>query len=105
MSDGPLNAASIPSDAKPALTSRARRQKDKVSGNPVIVYPEGVLVLNPTGERILDLCDGKRTFEEIVTELAVRFNAPAATIEIEAARFLQRLRERNVLDLRGVQSQ
>jgi len=94
-------AIPIPSDSRPKLSSRARTQTDKVTGKPLVVYPEGVLVLNPTGEKILALCDGNRTFQQIVAELAARFNAPEEVIAREAATFLQRLRERNLLSSDG----
>ncbi len=35
----------------------------------VLLYPEGVVKLNETGAAILQLCDGSRTAEEIVSEL------------------------------------
>ena len=35
-----------PADIRPKLSSRARLQTDKVTGKPVLLYPEGVLMLN-----------------------------------------------------------
>jgi len=35
-----------------------------------LVFPEGVLRLQPTAQAILERCDGERTFEQILAELA-----------------------------------
>ena len=39
----------IPPGTRPRLSSRARVQMDKITGKPVMLYPEGALILNPTG--------------------------------------------------------
>lgn len=89
------------SDMRPKLSSRARLQTDKVTGKPIILYPEGVLMLNPTGHAIVSLCNGEATFQEIVTNLAARYKISAAEISPQVAEYLDRLRERNLLETRG----
>jgi pyrroloquinoline quinone biosynthesis protein D len=42
----------------------------------VALQPEGVVLLNPTAEAILRLCDGKRDASAIASELSARFAAP-----------------------------
>lgn len=84
-------------DAIPRLSQRARLQADKVSGKPVLVCPETVLVLNPTGADILALCDGVRSMRQIAAELAVQYNAPAAAIATGVVEYLNKLRERNLV--------
>ena len=59
---------------RPKLVAFARYRWDKVREQHHIVYPEGVLVLNETGARIVQLLDG-RSFEELVTELRSVFNS------------------------------
>jgi pyrroloquinoline quinone biosynthesis protein D len=88
-----------PSDMRPKLSSRARLQTDKVTGKPIVLYPEGVLMLNPTGHAIVSLCTGEVTFQEIVTNLAARYKIPAENISPQVAEYLNRLRERNLLEL------
>ncbi len=85
-------------DMRPKLSARARLQTDKVTGKPVLLYPEGVLMLNPTGHAIVSLCTGEITLQEIVTKLAERYNIPAEQISPQVADYLNRLRERNLLE-------
>lgn len=89
------------SDMRPKLSSRARLQTDKVTGKPIILYPEGVLMLNPTGHAIVSLCNGEATFQDIVTNLAARYKISAQEISPQVAEYLDRLRERNLLETRG----
>ena len=90
-----------PSDMRPKLSSRARVQTDKVTGKPIVLYPEGVLMLNPTGHAIVSLCTGERTFHEIVANLAARYKIAEGEIAPQVAEYLNRLRERNLLDVNG----
>jgi pyrroloquinoline quinone biosynthesis protein D len=89
-----------PSEMRPKLSSRARLQTDKVTGKPVVLYPEGVLMLNPTGHAIVSLCTGEVTFQEIVTNLAARYKISTQEIAPQVAEYLNRLRERNLLEIR-----
>jgi len=89
-----------PSEMRPKLSSRARLQTDKVTGKPVVLYPEGVLMLNPTGHAIVSLCTGEVTFQEIVTHLAARYKISTQEIAPQVAEYLNRLRERNLLEIR-----
>jgi pyrroloquinoline quinone biosynthesis protein D len=95
-----MTSASIPADARPRLAARARLQTDKVSGKPVLLYPEGVLVLNPTGHAIVSLCTGQVTVQDITTELATRYRVPAQEIAPQITEYLERLRARNLLEVR-----
>jgi pyrroloquinoline quinone biosynthesis protein D len=91
--------ASIPMTACPKISFRARLQTDPVSGKPVLLYPEGVLMLNPTGHAIVSLCDGQATVEELISTLAARYKVGTDKISAEVTRYLERLRERNLLEL------
>ena len=83
---------------RPRLAVKARLQTDKVSGKPALLYPEGVLLLNPTGAAIVELCDGQRTFAEMVTTLAARYNSSPESLSGDVAEYLGRLRERGLLE-------
>jgi len=85
-------------DMRPKLSARARLQTDKVTGKPVLLYPEGVLMLNPTGHAIASLCTGEMTLQEIVVKLAERYKIPAEQISPQVADYLNRLREKNLLE-------
>lgn len=90
-----------PADMRPRLSSRARLQTDKVTGKPVLLYPEGVLMLNPTGHAVVSLCTGEATFAEIVANLSARYKISPQEISPQIADYLNRLRERNLLELIG----
>jgi pyrroloquinoline quinone biosynthesis protein D len=94
-----MTSPSIPADARPKISARARLQRDKVSGKPVLLYPEGVLMLNPTGHAIVSLCTGEATFEEIVATLAERYKMAQPQISSEVIEYLNRLRARNLLEI------
>ena len=92
-------AESIPLDARPKLATRARMQTDPVTGKPVLLYPEGVLVLNATGHEIILHCTGDATVGEIIAGLAARYNMPKEQLSREVNEYLNRLRARKLLDL------
>ena len=89
------------SEMRPKLSSRARLQTDKVTGKPILLYPEGVLMLNPTGHAIVSLCTGDSTFAEIVAKLAERYKISPEEISPQVTEYLNRLRERNLLEMQS----
>jgi coenzyme PQQ biosynthesis protein PqqD len=62
-------------DAVPKLWKLARLDYDAVRNRPVLLYPEGAVLLNDTGNAILELVDGKRTVGEIASLLSERYQA------------------------------
>ncbi len=64
-----LTAASVP-----ALWRLARLEFDTVRQQRVLLYPEGVVLLNDTGAAILDLCDGHRSVADIAATLEERYH-------------------------------
>ena len=81
------------------LSPKARVQMDKITGKPALLYPEGVLLLNPTGAAIVELCDGQHTVGEVVAKLAVRYNALPDRLSGDVAEYLGRLCERGLVEL------
>ena len=67
----------------PVLPNGFRMHWDKVRERHVILYPEGALGLNPTAVSVLELCDGKRTIEDIAEELSARFNGADVHDDVE----------------------
>ena len=64
-----------------------------------LLSPEGAIKVEGTGLAILALCDGQRTFPEILEELRRQyFGADPARIREDANRFLEQLHEKRVLD-------
>jgi pyrroloquinoline quinone biosynthesis protein D len=66
------------SDAdRPRLAPHVRLTFDQARRKYVLLTPETVTLLNDTGAAILELCDGERTVDEILTELRDRYDRVA----------------------------
>src|SRR5262245_9251415 len=83
---------------RPCLARKVRLGKDRVSGAPLLLYPEGVLWLNATAAIIVALCDGRRTLAEIMAELGDRYTVPLEVLRGEGDEFLDRLRQCGLLE-------
>lgn len=59
----------------PSLWRLARVQFDPVRNRPVLLYPEGAVLLNDTGAAILELVDGRRTLAQIAEALRATYAA------------------------------
>ena len=81
-------------DTVPRLWRLARLGHDPVRGRPVLLYPEGAVLLNDTGKAILELVDGQRTAREIASILGERYRADVAADVIE---FLSHLAGRELI--------
>ena len=66
-------AGVLPS-GRPALARHVRMRFDRTRERHVLLGPESVIVLNPTGADILGLCDGQRTVSEVSAELKTRYD-------------------------------
>lgn len=86
----------VPTD-RPQLLPRARLQIDKVTGRPMLLYPEGVLFLNPTGHAIVTLCTKEYTFDKIITTLSDQFNVSPDVLTAEVTTYLNQLRAKNLI--------
>jgi len=66
---------------------------------PVVLYPEGMIRLQGPGRAVLELCDGQKTFADIVGQLSNTFvGADSALIREEAGAFLDGLRVKRIVD-------
>ena len=74
--------------AVPRLHPKARLQHDGVRGRDVLLYPEGLVALNPTGAEILQLCDGIRSVADVVAALQQRYGATGRSVERDVTAFL-----------------
>ncbi len=60
-------------DSVPKLWRMTRLQFDPVRQRPVLLYPEGAVLLNETGAAILELCNGSNTVQQIADILTERY--------------------------------
>lgn len=84
-----LTATSVP-----VLWRLARLDFDPVRQQRVLLYPEGVVLLNDTGGAILDLCDGDRSVADIATILHERYHCDVTADVID---YLSKLVEKELV--------
>jgi pyrroloquinoline quinone biosynthesis protein D len=82
----------------PALWRLARLDFDSVRQQRVLLYPEGVVLLNDTGGAILDLCDGQRSVADIAAVLGERYHCDVTADVLE---YLSALVERELVRVGG----
>ncbi|MCE0535825.1 pyrroloquinoline quinone biosynthesis peptide chaperone PqqD [Kineosporia rhizophila] len=85
----------IAAATRPRLARHVRLTYSAARERPVLLLPETVVVLNPTGAAILELCNGQRTIAQIVTELGQRYREVPAE---EVQRFLAGLAARRCVE-------
>jgi pyrroloquinoline quinone biosynthesis protein D len=83
----------------PSLWRLARIEFDQVRQQRVLLYPEGVVLLNDTGAAILDLCDGKRSIAEIASVLGERYQCDVAPDVLE---YLSQLVEQELVRVHSI---
>ena len=85
--------------ARPRL-ARGCRLRDSSSEPSMLLMPERALKVNGTALRVLQLCDGQRTFAEILAALTAEFPAQSpGDMERDTTQFLHRLLEKRAIDL------
>jgi pyrroloquinoline quinone biosynthesis protein D len=81
-------------DTVPRLWRLARLEYDPVRQKHVLLYPEGAVLLNDTGAAILELCNGTRTVDEIVTILSERYHAD---VSADVNEYLSQMADRELV--------
>lgn len=65
----------------------------------MILFPEGAIKLQGTGRQVLERCDGKRTFGEIIAELQKEFGkTDPEKIRADIGIFLEQLQRKRIVD-------
>jgi pyrroloquinoline quinone biosynthesis protein E len=67
--DAPHLAAGLTAGCRLAFGRGVRLVHDEARGQDVLLYPEGVLLLNETAGAVLRRCDGSRSVDEIAADL------------------------------------
>ena len=79
------------------LAPGVRSQTDPATGDDVLLYPEGILILNETAREIVARCDGQTTVAEILAALAAEYEISAGELESDVAECLDDLRRRKLI--------
>jgi len=85
---------------RPELAAGVRLHWDKVRERHVLLYPEGALVLSPTAVEVLELCDGRRSIDEIAMDLSARYSG--ADVRGDVEELLAAIAERGLVVDAGV---
>jgi pyrroloquinoline quinone biosynthesis protein D len=81
---------------RPRLARHVRLSFCRTRQRHILQLPETVVVLYGSGADILELCDGRRTVDEIVAELGARYQTVP---DDEVRRYLSRLVARRCVEL------
>ncbi|MYV38232.1 pyrroloquinoline quinone biosynthesis peptide chaperone PqqD [Streptomyces sp. SID1328] len=88
--------AGVSGSDRPRLAAHVRLTFSRARQRKVLLHPETVVVLNGSGAAVLELCDGRHTVAEIVTELGARYETVP---DDEVRQFLDRLVARRWVEL------
>ena len=81
-------------ESVPTLWRLARIDFDAVRNRPVLLYPEGAVLLNDTGKAILELVDGHRNVRDIARILGERYQTD---VTADVTEYLAHLAERELI--------
>ena len=87
-------------NCRPALAPHVRLQIDPVSNDPVLLFSEGLLILNPTAHEIVQRCNGIAKIQEIVAALGAEYEIDEPTLQGDALACLRDLMARNLVVLK-----
>ena len=79
------------------LAPGVRMETDRATGETVLLFPEGVLILNETAREIVTRCDGKTTMIEIAAALAAEYETSVAELESDLAECLEDLARKKLI--------
>ena len=85
---------SLTPESVPRIWRLARLDYDPARQRPVLLYPEGAVLLNDTGRAILELVDGTRTVAQIAAELSDRYQTD---VTADVTEYLSHLAERELI--------
>ena len=80
---------------RPRLTTGARLRYDEVREEHLLLVPEGAVRLNASAAAVLELCDGERSVEDIVTVLSERY--PGVDLRGDVREVVDAMAERGLL--------
>ena len=83
--------------SRPVLPRHARLKYDETRQRWVILAPERVLAPDEIAVEVLQLCDGARSVETVIDQLAAKYTAERAAIATDVIAMLQDLADKGFL--------
>ncbi|HZR16470.1 MAG TPA: pyrroloquinoline quinone biosynthesis peptide chaperone PqqD [Verrucomicrobiae bacterium] len=83
--------------SRPALARGVRLQTEPATGEPMLLFPEGVLYLSETANEIVCRCDGSNSIAEILAALAEEYQAEPETLRQDVLDCLHDLYQRKLV--------
>jgi pyrroloquinoline quinone biosynthesis protein D len=83
----------ITDDSRPSLARGARLRADPLTGEPLLLFPEGVLPLDATTHDILLRCNGELTLSHLVRALSEEYEAELDVLRGDVVECLTHLRQ------------
>ena len=93
----PPRHITVSETSRPVLARHAKLKFDETRQVWVILAPERVLAPDEIAVEILQLCDGARSVEQIIDQLAARYAADRAAIGADVIAMLQDLADKGFL--------
>lgn len=87
----------ITAASRPALPRHIKLRHDAGRGRWILLAPERVFEPDEIAANILKLCDGQKSVEDIVGQLAKDYNAPADQIRGDVIDILQELADKGAV--------
>jgi pyrroloquinoline quinone biosynthesis protein D len=87
----------VDQQTKPYLPSYLKLRHDAGRGRWILLAPERILSPDQTAVAVLQLCDGKRTVEEIAATLAKEYSASAEVIAADVQELLQGMADKGYI--------
>jgi pyrroloquinoline quinone biosynthesis protein D len=88
---------SVSEASRPVLPRHAKLRFDETRQRWVILAPERVLAPDEIAVEILQLCDGVRSVEQMIDQLAAKYTAERAAIGVDVIAMLQDLADKGFL--------
>jgi pyrroloquinoline quinone biosynthesis protein D len=80
---------------RPRLATGARLRYDEVREEHLLLVPEGAVRLNPTAAEVLELCDGERSLDDIVSAISDRYDG--ADVRADVTELVDGLAQRGLV--------
>lgn len=94
---GPRRRLIVETGSRPALPRHIKLRHDAGRDRWVILAPERILTPDQIAVEVLQLCDGKRTINDIAERLAVDYNAPVDAIAGDIVSLLQDMADKGYI--------